>query len=1173
MFSSLKGKITFFIALIMGVTAVFIVVITDRQVGRAMLMAEQSSAQNVLELVELNIRGGYNKLLADKFDMIGGLNRRLKSVATICLSVLDEYTVFSDNDILSQKVAQQRSLNWIKSIQFQKGVVFVFDRHSTVISHPDPKIQGTSIISFKDMKGRDIAKVMDEKVLENTGQSAVFFWKDPDKDTVQKKLGYFIPFRKWHWTVCAMVDFDEIERETRKKLENIVNVLKKTLGKIKIGKSGFVLLIDGNGNILVQPSGETRPYYLAKKNIHTGNLLLNDLMRVAKNKNNKLRYTENDSQNSQVVEAHVGYFKPFNWYIVAAVPVSEIQAPAKALVASQSLIISAILIGSLIAAFILVSRISRPLKMLATYVKDLPSIDFTSGEEDSLITELPVKYKDEVGRLAESFVLMRTELKRNVRKLMDTTAKATKARINEETAEASNRAKSEFLANMSHEVRTPMNAIINCSDLIMDMELKPKQKEYLNIIRSASRSLLGIINDILDVSKIEAGKLELENIVTSPRDVIGQVSEMFRDEIQQKSLEFIIDIAPDVPRGVITDPLRLRQVLVNLTSNALKFTDDGEICISVQNRSITRETVELLFCVRDTGIGINPEVQEQLFESFTQADNSTTRKYGGTGLGLTICKKIITLMNGRIWVKSEPVKGSAFYFTIRLKLSPEQVTLDMSVPSALKNLNILVVEKNLSTQRIIKQYLEPFQFNIQIVETAEMALSLYEQSIEGEGFDLILMDVVLPGMDGFTAAKKIKNDSRKKAPPIIIMNASGRKEDIRTLQEAGVESYLIKPLKQSELCDTIMEIFGHDITTSSDNLSGPPYSEEFSGVHVLLVEDNTINQMVATEMLKAAGIFVDKAENGREAIEAAKKEVYDAILMDVQMPEIDGIEATKVIRNELNLIDLPIIAMTAHAMSGDREKCLTAGMNDYVTKPIDRKELFLSLRQHIPRLKNPSVVTNSVVTNEERNPGQSIPVNLPGLDVKEGVTRVGDLDTYLKILNSFFDDHKNIVELLAGMIKKKDFKAVRINAHSLKGAAGNLSAINVSSAAKKLEEAGENRDDTEMYRLLETVDAALKQARDSFETIKPHTAPPTAIERKHKTSDLKKFVELLPRLDERLQECNPVGTEDCLEEIKSCLSSNDIEKELKVLEQHIANYNFDEAREVLSKLTVECKNF
>ena len=637
--------------------------------------------------------------------------------------------------------------------------------------------------------------------------------------------------------------------------------------------------------------------------------------------------------------------------------------------------------------------------------------------------------------------------------------------VAKDKAEAATRSKSEFLANMSHEIRTPMNAIVGVCDLIRNTALTVKQKEYLNIIRSSSRALLSLINDILDFSKIEAGKLEFEEVPFVLNEVIDEVSDMFRDKIQEKDLEFIIDIAANVPQRLISDPLRLKQVLVNLTSNAIKFTSNGEICISVTCESKTDDRAVLQFSVRDTGSGIpshllNQDGLEKLFESFFQADSSSSRRHGGSGLGLSITRNIVDMMNGNIHVASEPGKGSTFTVTAEFRYQTGEVSLRSMIPNALKSIRVLIVDDNPATLSVIKRFMDSFGFYADLAMSAEEAILKYDRSInESEPYHLIVMDVKMPDMDGITAAEKLKARGQQ-SPPIIFISASDYGNYVHRFGKESIENFLTKPIKQSVLFDTIMNAFGYRAEKMGQNIIYNAQTQNLAGAKILLVEDNPINQMVATEILTSADMVIHKAGNGQEAIEILKEMKFDAVLMDIQMPDMDGIEATGIIRNELHLNRLPIIAMTANAMSGDREKCISAGMNDYISKPIESRQIFSILSRWIS-LGPPSetgISTGIHPDRHQKDPVVSLsfhielPDSLPGLDIQSGLNRInGNRYLYCSLLKEFLAENTDSMPRIRKALSHGNMEYAASLIHTIKGVSGNIGATRVFQSAKSLE--------------------------------------------------------------------------------------------------------------------------
>ncbi|VVS94419.1 hybrid sensor histidine kinase/response regulator [Desulfoluna spongiiphila] len=646
-----------------------------------------------------------------------------------------------------------------------------------------------------------------------------------------------------------------------------------------------------------------------------------------------------------------------------------------------------------------------------------------------------------------------------------------------EAADQSARVKTEFLANMSHEIRTPMNAIIGMSDLALNEEItRDQRREYLDIIRTSARSLLGIINDILDLSKIEAGKLDLEETPFDIGSLVENISAMFFDQINEKGLEFIIDIGEGMPERLVGDPLRLQQVLVNLTSNAVKFTDEGEITLRIAVTEESEEQVTLEFEVADTGIGLDSETSTGLFDAFAQADGSTTRKYGGTGLGLTICKRIVDMMGGGIKVSSAPAEGSTFTFTAPMARDttvPAAVAYDM--PTHLQDVQVLVAEGNVTLKGVLERMLGSFGFGVTSCENGTDTLSFLAGP---HSIDLLIVDMNLPDMDGVALATKLEGQKGNRRPRVILLDAFSAGGNLYDTRNSGIDRVVTKPLRPSTLFDAIMETFGEAVV--SRNISFPDSSGlagHYGGVEgatVLLVEDNRINQMVATEILTFSGIRVEIAENGLEAIERVKEKTYDAVLMDMQMPQLDGMEATRIIRNELKFTRVPIIAMTAHAMEGDREACLDAGMDDYIPKPIDRERLMEVLSRHM------NGAAEDVVLETPQPYSPKAPEELPALNVNEGVERIGGShEIYRSIVEKFVDLYTDRLVEIRAMVNTGDFSRAAHEVHAIKGASSNISATCLFTMARELEFVLKTGHEAEALEGVDALEEAFIGVRDA----------------------------------------------------------------------------------------------
>lgn len=645
--------------------------------------------------------------------------------------------------------------------------------------------------------------------------------------------------------------------------------------------------------------------------------------------------------------------------------------------------------------------------------------------------------------------------------------------IERNKAEAATRAKSEFLANMSHEIRTPMNAVLGMTHLALRTELTQKQKDYLTKIQISANSLLGVINDILDFSKIEAGKLSMEAIGFNLDEVLDNLATQIALKVQEKEgLEVLFRNAADVPRSLIGDPLRLSQVLLNLASNAIKFTEQGEIVISAELVSLDKKRAVIQFSVRDTGIGISPDQVENLFSSFTQADTSITRKYGGSGLGLAICHYLVGMMGGRIWAESTPGEGSTFFFTAVFGTDREAEKMRRAIPPELKGLRALVVDDNPTSLEIFQSMLESFSLEVKLAGSGEEALQEIERTAGKESYDLVIMDWKLPGIDGIETSKRIKNNPKlTKAPPIVLVSAYAREEIMWQAEMAGLECFLLKPISPSVMFDSIMNALAKDVPRESRRVAKKRSIDQslksLQGAHVLVVEDNEINQQVAREMLTTEGVVVSLAINGREAVEMVHAQDYDAVLMDVQMPVMDGYTATRIIRGESRFKDLPIIAMTAHAMAGDEEKSLEAGMNDHITKPIDPAELYAVLGEWITTVtiaNRPDPGPDSIPSEQgpvlqENLAEPPFPVFLEGFDLADGLRRLrGNKTLYRKLLTNFGAQYTQKTTAIRKALDEVDYTAARKIIHDIKGLAGSLGATKLQAAAAKME------------RLVKTVD-------------------------------------------------------------------------------------------------------
>ena len=1003
----------------------------------------------------------------------------------------------------------------------------------------------------RDLNRKESLEVIGEALKGETGFSIV-----NAEDGSKSFVAFYSPLQSTHWSAISVIPYDDIR-------EVVMVSITKTIVVISLFVLFIVIVVIVMTKYISKPIVDLSRTSLkiAEGNFSTRiTVTSNDEIGVLAN-NFKLMKNNLRQREHEIKEANKKYEVIFN-----NSPVGIVYVDDKAVIISYN------------QKFVESIVYDDNVNLLGKSVDILKRVKEVEKIKNVLRTGIGITYTTESESRNGMFLKINVNPVRSSQKITgaiitveDVTnqVKNTELIIKTKAAEEASESKSLFLANMSHEIRTPMNAVIGLSHLMGKTQLNVKQKNYLSKINSSAKMLLGIINDILDFSKIEAGKLSLEYAKFNLESMLIDINNIFSYMAAQKGLEFILFIHPEVPHVVVGDELRLKQIIINLLSNAIKFTEEGEIEVRIRLKKQTKKNTIITVEVRDTGIGMSVDQQEKVFGAFSQADNSTTRKYGGTGLGLSISKRLVELMGGEISLKSTQGEGTSFFFNAILESVDEDHRQGYMPTPDLRGTKVLVCDDNATTRLVISTILKSFTFETQEFENGNLLLETLESN-GNEKFDLLILDWAMPGLNGIEVAKKIKQStSIKHKPKIIFLTAYSEVDFEKEREAAGLDAILYKPVTNSILFDTVMEVFGKDVEKRYKALN--PEDEEtemlkdFEGAKVLLVEDNEINQEVATELLESMGMVVEIASNGKLAsnrILGSDPGEFNLVFMDLQMPVMGGLEAAGIILADEKFKNIPIVAMTADVMEGVKEECLNVGMKGFVSKPINPSEVVKAIvnwavRPELP-IKRTSKKENTIKTES------GLPLDLSklnDLNIEEGLERVGgNKKLYCSILIKFRDRYTNLLEELNEGVEKGDREKLQRDLHTLKGVAGNIGANQLHKQATLVEEHFMEGIPDNSSTLFLSLNAILLPIVEAIKNAEINTSQETSKKGIFELND--ETIAKIQTIINLLDNSDAEGI-SLLEDLKM---DGEYETTHKQIKKALDKYDFDKAVELLSKL-------